>query len=237
MSVHYSPQASVISNVTVGKTPITVNVSSVERASDSSSHSGSAMSNGNSTQQAPPQHPPEYPYPQDTAGQFGYPSVSPMAVPPFPPQMVPVVERGADIGFVASAPNASAYHEEPKRNAELEGIVHQTFANMALQHQSSRMRKLTGNHIVLPKDDLITIIAYTIGCQPAEVRINRGFHDVGCFEKREKVIIIDSIKIGVKDLYLAYNEKYNLLEDVYHLSLKYCFDPEAGKSSHGIIYG
>ena len=232
MSVHYSPQASVISNVTVGKTPITVNVSSVERAGDSSSHSGSAMSNGKSPQQAPPQQPPEYSFPQDTAGQFGYPSVSPMAVPPFPSPMV--VERG----FVAPVSNgASAFHEEPKHNAELEGIVHQTFANMALQHQSSRLRKLTGNHIVLPKEDLITIIAYTIGCQPAEVRINRGFHDVGCFEKREKVTIIDSIKIGVKDLYLAYNEKYNLLEDVYHLSLKYCFDPESGKSSRGIIYG
>lgn len=217
MSVHYSPQTSVIRNVTVGKTPITVNVSSVERASDSSSHSGNAtVSSG--------QQPPGYPLPQD-AGQLGYPSVNPGVVPPpFPAPMV--VERGGDIGFV----------EEPKHNVELEGIVHQTFANMALQHQSSRLRKLTGNHIVLPKEDLITIIAYTIGCQPAEVRINRGFHDIGCFEKREKVSIIDSIKVGVKDLYLAYNEKYNLLEDVYHLSLKYCFDPDAGKSPRGIVY-
>ena len=223
MSVHYSPQTSVIRNVTVGKTPITVNVSSVERASDSSSHSGSAMTNVKSPQQAQQQQPPGYPLPQD-AGQLGYPSVSPGAVPPFPAPMV--VERGGDIGFI----------EEPKHNPELEGIVHQTFANMALQHQSSRLRKLTGNHIVLPKEDLITIIAYTIGCQPAEVRINRGFHDVGCFEKREKVSIIDSIKVGVKDLYLAYNEKYNLLEDVYHLSLKYCFDPDAGKSPRGIVY-
>lgn len=217
MSVHYSPQTSVIRNVTVGKTPITVNVSSVERASDSSSHSGNASVNGG-------QQPPGYPLPQD-AGQLGYPSVNPGVMPPpFPAPMV--VERGGDIG----------YTEEPKHNVELEGIVHQTFANMALQHQSSRLRKLTGNHIVLPKEDLITIIAYTIGCQPAEVRINRGFHDVGCFEKREKVSIIDSIKVGVKDLYLAYNEKYNLLEDVYHLSLKYCFDPDAGKSPRGIVY-
>lgn len=227
MSVHYSPQTSVIRNVTVGKTPITVNVSSVERAGDSSSHSGTASVNGS-------QQPPGYPLHQD-GGQLGYPSVNPGAVPPFPgPPMdsvtgLPhpmVVERGGDIGFI----------EEHKHNTELEGIVHQTFANMALQHQSSRLRKLTGNHIVLPKEDLITIIAYTIGCQPAEVRINRGFHDVGCFEKREKVSIIDSIKVGVKDLYLAYNEKYNLLEDVYHLSLKYCFDPDAGKSPRGIVY-
>ena len=206
MSVHYSPQTSVIRNVTVGKTPITVNVSSVERASDSSSHSGSTCG------QAPPV---EQPSP------MGYPSVPPF---PGPPPMY--VERGGDACFV----------EEPKHNSELEGIVHQTFANMALQHQSPRLRKLTGNHIVLPKEDLITIIAYTIGCQPAEVRINRGFHDVGCFEKREKVSVIDSIKVGVKDLYLAYNEKYNLLEDVYHLSLKYCFDPDAGKSPRGIVY-
>jgi hypothetical protein len=224
MSVHYSPQTSAIRNVTVGKTPITVNVSSVERSSDSSSHSGSAVSNVKSPQQNQPQNPPGYPLPQDP-GQLGYPSVNPGGViPPFPAPMV--VERGGDIGFI----------EEPKHNAELEGIVHQTFANMALQHQSPRLRKLTGNHIVLPKEDLITIIAYTIGCQPAEVRINRGFHDIGCFEKREKVSIIDSIKVGVKDLYLAYNEKYNLLEDVYHLSLKYCFDPDAGKSPRGIVY-
>lgn len=211
MSVHYSPQTSVIRNVTVGKTPITVNVSSVERASDSSSHTGSVCSSAQPSVDTPP---------------MGYPSVNPAMAPPFPGPPPMYVERGGDMAFT----------EEPKHNAELEGIVHQTFANMALQHQSPRLRKLTGNHIVLPKEDLITIIAYTIGCQPAEVRINRGFHDVGCFEKREKVSVIDSIKVGVKDLYLAYNEKYNLLEDVYHLSLKYCFDPDAGKSPRGIVY-
>lgn len=222
MSVHYSPQTSVIRNVTVGKTPITVNVSSVERASDSSNHSGSVC---NST-------PPVEATPDGASARWeqpspmGYPSVNPGMVPPFPGPPPMYVERCGDIG----------YSEEPKHNVELEGIVHQTFANMALQHQSPYLRKLTGNHIVLPKEDLITIIAYTIGCQPAEVRINRGFHDVGCFEKRQKVSIIDSIKVGVKDLYLAYNEKYNLLEDVYHLSLKYCFDPDAGKSPRGIVY-
>lgn len=212
MSVHYSPQTSVIRNVTVGKTPITVNVSSVERGGDNSSHNIKAETTA----------PPGYMVTPDATSPMGYPSVNPGMVqpPPFP------MERSCDIGFA----------QESTHNAELEGIVHQTFANMALQYQSPHLRKLTGNHIVLPKEDLITIIAYTIGCQPAEVRINRGFHDVGCLEKREKVSIIDSIKVGVKDLYLAYNEKYNLLEDVYHLSLKYCFDPDAGKKPHGIVY-
>lgn len=219
-SVHYSPQTSVIRNVTVGKTPITVNVSSVERGGDTSTHNGT----NTSTQMGQQQQPPGYPLPTD--GTLGYPSVNPgmATMPQFPPPMV--VERGVDIGT----------DEQIKYRSELEGIVHQTFANMALQHQSPRLRKLTGNHIVLPKEDLITIIAYTIGCQPAEVRINKGFHDVGCFEKKEKVSIIDSIKVGVKDLYLAYNEKYNLLEDVYHLSLKYCFDPDGHKRGQAIVY-
>lgn len=223
MSVHYSPQASVIRNVTVGKTPITVNVSNIERGSDTSNHSGTTISNVKSAQQNQQQNPPGYPI-LNESDPMAYPSVNPGVIPQFPAPVI--IDRGGDMDFV----------EESKHNAELEGIVHQTFANMALQHQSPHLRKLTGNHIVLPKEDLITIIAYTIGCQPAEVRINRGFHGVGCFEKKEKVSIIDSIKVGVKDLYLAYNEKYNLLEDVYHLSLKYCFDPDAGKSPRGIVY-
>ena len=142
-----------------------------------------------------------------------------------------VQERSVDV---------SAFSEEDKYKMELEGIVHQIFANMALQHQTPHMRKLTGNHIVLPKEDLITVVAYTVGCSPSEVRINQGFHEVGCFAKNDGVSLVDSIKIGIKDLYLAYNDKYNLLEDVYHISLHYCFDLDAkGKprSRTVITYG
>ncbi len=227
-SVHYSPQTSVIRNVTVGKTPITVNVSSVERGGDTSTHNGTNTSTQMGQQSQPPG------YPLQTEGALGYPSVNPAmaAMPQFPPPMDSVlnrpmvVERGMDIGA----------DEQAKHRSELEGIVHQTFANMALQHQSKYLRKLSANHIVLPKEDLITIIAYTVGCTPAEVRINKGFNSIGCIERREKVSMIDSIKVGIKDLYLAYNDIYNLLEDVYHLSLKYCFDPDGHKRGQAIVY-
>ena len=40
MSVHYSPQQQVLRNISVGKTPITVNVSSVEHGGDYTVHNG-----------------------------------------------------------------------------------------------------------------------------------------------------------------------------------------------------
>lgn len=224
MSVHYSPQQQVLRNISVGKTPITVNVSSVEHGGDYTVHHGASSvqypvigeSVDNSKRDDMPKAvPPGHcvcPHCQSV-----YPSVCPQGL----------AANACPSMFQERSVDLSIGGEEDKYKMELEGIVHQIFANMALQHQTPHMRKLTGNHIVLPREDLITVVAYTVGCSPSEVRINQGFHEVGCFAKNDGVSLVDSIKIGIKDLYLAYNDKYNLLEDVYHISLHYCFDLDA----------
>ena len=245
MSVHYSPQQQVLRNISVGKTPITVNVSSVEHGGDYTVHNGASAVYPSVAPLSTQQHkvagesastddksPPISEYVPPPPGfctcphcQCIYPSTQDTGLPRT------IQERSIDL---------SVGLEEDKYKTELEGIVHQIFANMALQHQTPHMRKLTGNHIVLPREDLITVVAYTVGCSPSEVRINQGFHDVGCLSKNDGMTLVDSIKIGIKDLYLAYNDKYNLLEDVYHISLHYCFDLDAkGKPRNrvAISYG
>ena len=254
MSVHYSPQQQVLRNISVGKTPITVNVSSVDHGGDYTIHNGptslqypvigesvkqsrdaqrtaheeiiTEKSNVNVTEQTtlPPGY---YKCPHCNCSCTQPPSDMYQES----HKMYGVQERSVDLSIGS---------EEDKYKMELEGIVHQIFANMALQHQTPYMRKLTGNHIVLPREDLVTIIAYTVGCNPSEVRINQGFHEVGCLAKNDGVTLVESIKIGIKDLYLAYNDKYNLLEDIYHISLHYCFDLDAkGKprTRTSITYG
>lgn len=256
MSVHYSPQQQVLRNISVGKTPITVNVSSVEHGGDYTVHHGASNVQypvigetvNNSKEDAPKPSeyvPPPPGYQSKIAGneccyftcphcQCSYPSVCPQGLAANQPMFQ---ERSVDLSVGNDAVSVRC---DVKRDAELEGIVHQIFANMALQHQTPHMRKLTGNHIVLPREDLITVVAYTVGCNPSDVRINQGFHDVGCLSKNDGMTLVDSIKIGIKDLYLAYNDKYNLLEDVYHISLHYCFDLDAkGKPRNhvAISYG
>lgn len=243
MSVHYSPQQQVLRNISVGKTPITVNVSSVDHGGDYTIHNGPTSLQypviGDSANQSrdaqrttheeiitekakvnvtdsPP--PPGYykcPHCHCSCPQTPSEPLYRTEMTQESHRMYGVQERSVDLSIGS---------EEDKYKMELEGIVHQIFANMALQHQTPHMRKLTGNHIVLPREDLVTVVAYTVGCSPSEVRINQGFHEVGCFAKNDGVSLVDSIKIGIKDLYLAYNDKYNLLEDVYHISLHYCFD-------------
>ena len=148
MSVHYSPQQQVLRNISVGKTPITVNVSSVDHGGDYTIHNGptslqypvigesvkqsrdpqrttheeiiNEKSNVNVTEQAPPPgyckcphcncNCPRPMYEQEDVSFYEKNRYK-----------CDVQERSVDLSICS---------EEDKYKMELEGIVHQIFANM-----------------------------------------------------------------------------------------------------------
>jgi hypothetical protein len=136
-----------------------------------------------------------------------YPSLDTVSV-------APVVEKSHDDEFYTEL-NA----------LRLENAINKEIALTLSRILKSNNKKLLANlldqsgKIIVDIESLATIISKLLNVNLDTIHISYSVPTEGCLAKVTKIYDIDNIKINHIDFRLGYNEKYNVLNDDYAISL------------------
>ena len=119
---------------------------------------------------------------------------------------------------------------------ELYKLLAITFSNILKDNNAKLIANIIDNSgkIIVEATSLVKIIALICNMPESDIHIEYiSSKEGGCTActKINPIKRIENIKIGYVDFKLGYNDKYNILTDMFNISMKKCIIPS------GIVYG